>query len=107
MERYPRGRRGRFAKALGCNSREGSNPSLSATMVQTRSRKGFFLLFYTYCIIAEMDKARITVRDRGYSLLFFIHYEGIQCEQMMVILFRQLFSAFNECNGGFHNIGLK
>jgi hypothetical protein len=29
MERYPRGRRGRFAKALGCYSREGSNPSLS------------------------------------------------------------------------------
>jgi len=71
-------------------------------MVQTRSRKGFFCYIHiANCIIAEMDKARVTVRDRGYSLLFFIHYEGILCEQMMVILFRQLFSAFNECNGGF------
>jgi hypothetical protein len=32
MENYPRGRRGRFAKALGCYSREGSNPSFSLVL---------------------------------------------------------------------------
>ncbi|MDF2669938.1 MAG: hypothetical protein K0R67_2244 [Paenibacillus sp.] len=59
MERYPRGRRGRFAKALGCNSRKGSNPFLSVP-IQAAAAAVFFVVFLESLGFREEDRRVFT-----------------------------------------------